>query len=77
MPSLAVLRDLNTLRLGDSPIPESISPLQSLKLIELDFSGDSWLRIDMVEEVAKMKYLKTFRMGHLEHSDCDCYAVAP
>ena len=77
MPCLAGLKNLNTLRLGDSPIPESISPLLSLKLIELDFSGDSWIRVDMVEEVSKMKYLKTFRMGHLEHSDCDCYAVAP
>ncbi len=40
-------------------------------------SGDSWIRVDMIESAAKMKCLKIFRIGHLEHSDCDCYSVAP
>jgi hypothetical protein len=74
---MASFKDLHTLRLGDSPVPESIKPLFSLRLIELDVSGDSWVRMEMLEEAAKLPWLKTLRMGHFEHSDCDCYSVAP
>ena len=77
MPILGQMKHISTLKLGACPIPESIKPLMALKLIELDMSGDSWVRMELVAEAAQLPWLKTFRLGHFEHSDCDCYSVAP
>ena len=33
--------------------------------------------METVAEVARLPWLQTFRLGHFEHSDCDCYSVAP
>ena len=53
----------------------SVASLAKLELVSLDLSGDSWIRLSLLQEISKFKHLVEFRMGHFEHSDCDCYSV--
>ena len=45
------------------------------KLEILDLSGDSWISKKLLKVVGKLPNLRVFRMGHYEHSDCDCNSI--
>ena len=41
-------------------------------LVEVDISGDSWVRAISLAGLAKHEKMKTLHLGHLEHGDTEC-----
>ena len=41
-------------------------------LVEVDFSGDSWVKRNAFLGLSKHPNIKTLKLGHFEHSDSQC-----
>ena len=44
----------------------------SPELLEMDLSGDSWVKRNAFIGHSRHPNLKIFRLGHFEHSDTSC-----
>lgn len=75
MIALQRLKNLKYLRLSSCPLFASFPAFENL--IELDLSGDSWLRHEVLVAVSNFPRLIVFHMGHYEHSDVDCKSMLP
>lgn len=75
MIALQRLKQLTYLRLSSCPLVYNFPAFQNLK--ELDLSGDSWVRQEVLIAVSKFPLLMVFHIGHYEHSDVDCKKMLP
>jgi len=68
------LKNLEYLRFHSCPVQESLSPLVKgcPNLIELDISGDSWIKASLLQGISTHKTLQFLHLGHIEHSDMYC-----
>jgi len=73
------LGNLVYLDLSYCPIQVSMEPIVQgcPRLLELKLAGDAWIRKLVLYSIAKHKALRTFHLGHFEHSDIDCTHVKP
>ena len=71
--SLKSMRKLAKLNLNSCTLLQSVTPLSSCSsLVELSLMGDSYIRNLVLKTVGELPNLKVFKMGHYEHSDCEC-----
>jgi len=73
------LQNLEYLDLSNCTIVTSLESLCTgcPNLKEFKLAGDSWIRDLVLRSIAKHKNIRTFHLGHYEHSDCDCKSVVP
>lgn len=66
--------NLSYLNLRGCPVQEKLDFLVDScpNLVEVNLSGDSWVKCECISGLAKHQNLKILHIGHIEHGDMDC-----